>query len=204
MHTYLGTVQAAGHQGQAMVAGDDDDEGELVADASALKGLSGPQVQKGFFKVIHSNPGAQKLLRRRAGAGQTLAKGDIIFSHVGMIKHCGSHFVPTFVSSSTLSVVTGMQGAFHDLRQHGAKAWDVEPAVCYWLPGINGPEAEAALGDLVRSGAYNSEGAMLVPPHDGVRLAVLSEMRRSGYAQECVARQGYWYLTGVGLSSLQL
>ena len=203
MHTYLGAVQAAGCEPHAMAASGDKD-GEIVADASALESLSGLRVQKGFFKVIHSNPGAQKLLRRRAGAGQTLVKGDMILSHVGMVEQSSSNFTPTFAASSTLSVVTGMQGAFLDLRQHGAKAWDVQPGVYYWLPGINGPEAQAALGDFVRSGAYNSDSAVLVPPHDEDRLEVLSEMLKSGHAAECTARHGFWYLTGVGLSSLQL
>lgn len=203
MHTYLGAVRRGGADDHVADGGDCGDY-DMVADADATTKVAGLSVQAGFFKVVHSSPGSQKVLRRRAGAGQTLVKGDIILSHVGMVEENEERFVPTFATASTLSVIIGMREAFSDLQEHGAMVWDAQQALLYWLPDLCDPETQAALGDFVRNGAYGDDSAMVVSPHDSGRQNALSEMRKRGFVAEATARKGSWFLTDLGLSPLQL
>ena len=173
---------------------------EIDADV-ALANRNGEPLKQCFFRIVHANPGAQKLIRRRAGAGQTFNKGDMVLTTVGMREQDGARFVQVFgPSQSCLSVARALPAVFDALRAHDAMLWDVEPQLHYCLSEI--PGASHILGDMVRCGAFKEESAMHVPRDDDKSVA-LTAMQRCGYVV-AVRDGGAWYLSAMGICSLSM
>ena len=168
----------------AAIAANSSDDCDIVGELRPSGGV--PVLEDSVFcKVIHPNPGKQKIFRRRGGAGSCLVKGDMLVNRVP-VERVGDHlYVKSLGAPVHLSVAAHLMHRFAELRDARFTCWDVSKEIRYYLPEpeLSTNLACEVLTQIVEQGAFNEDQAISVGSFAVGRVARFGVVSRARVRQ---------------------